>query len=64
MTRNLNEINQDTHEMGHVIYTIKRGDTLTDIAYRYGVSVESIAKLNDIKNPNLIFAGERLRINI
>lgn len=49
--------------MNHVIYTIKRGNTLTSISNMFHVSIESIAILNDIRNINLIFAGERLRIN-
>lgn len=50
------------HDTNHIIYTIKWGDTLTYIANRFGVSIENIVKLNNIKNPDLIFAGERLRI--
>lgn len=49
--------------MNHVIYTIRYGNTLTSIANMFHVSIESIARLNDIRNINLIFAGERLRIN-
>lgn len=54
----------DLQETRHIIYTIKRGDTLTAIANKYGVSIQSIVELNEIVNPNLIFAGERIRINI
>jgi len=46
----------------YFIYTIAYWDTLTSIAREFGVTVESIAKLNDIKNINLIYAGDRLRI--
>lgn len=45
------------------IYTVKRGDTLSEIARRYNISVEEIAQLNEIRNINLIFVGERLKIN-
>lgn len=61
-TRDFNEITSTTFDINHIIYTIKRGDTLTSIAREFGVTVESIAKLNDIKNINLIYAGDRLRI--
>lgn len=50
--------------MNHTIYTIKYGDTLTSIARKFGVTIESIALLNNIQNVNLIYAGERLRINV
>ena len=54
----------NVYETRHIIYTIKRGDTLTAISNRYGVSIQSIVDLNEIVNPNLIYAGERIRINI
>ena len=43
-------------------YVVQRGDTLTGIALRHGVSVWSIVVANNIANPNLIFAGQRLVI--
>ncbi|MBN1977691.1 MAG: LysM peptidoglycan-binding domain-containing protein [Anaerolineae bacterium] len=43
-------------------YVVKRGDTLSAIALRYGVSVWSIAQLNAISNPSLIYVGQVLRI--
>ena len=36
-------------------YTVKRGNTLSGIAFKYGTTVNEIAGLNGIKNPNLIF---------
>ena len=62
-TRNFEEITDTSYDASHIIYTIKRGNTLTQIARMYGVTINSIVRLNNIKNPNLIFAGERLRIN-
>ena len=43
-------------------YTIKRGETLWDIAREYGTTVQEIANINNIQNPNLIFPGETIRI--
>jgi LysM repeat protein len=43
-------------------YLIKRGDTLSGIAARYRTSVSALAKLNGIKNVNLIYAGASLRL--
>ncbi len=51
-------------ETNHIIYTIKRGDTLSKIARKFKVSIKEIVRLNDIRNPNLIYAGETLRIEI
>lgn len=47
---------------GHIIYTIKWGDTLSGIASRYGVSMSYIAELNNIQNVNRIYAGNKIRI--
>ena len=44
------------------IYTVRRGDTLSAIALRYGVSVWAMVQANGIRNPSLIYAGQVLRI--
>lgn len=41
-------------------YTVRRGDTLSGIASRLGVSVGYLAHKNSIINPNLILVGQRL----
>lgn len=44
-------------------YTIKRGDTLSGIASRYGTDVSTLMGLNPyIKNANLIYAGKSLNL--
>jgi GH25 family lysozyme M1 (1,4-beta-N-acetylmuramidase) len=43
-------------------YTVKKGDTLYAIAKKFGVSVVDIAKDNNIKNINLIYVSQKLRI--
>lgn len=47
---------------GSVYYTVRVGDNLSSIASRYGTSYQSIANLNGLTNPNLIYAGQTLRI--
>ena len=47
------------HQM---VYIVKRGDTLSQIALRYKTTVASIARINGIKNVNLIYVGQRLII--
>lgn len=47
-----------------VTYTVKNGDTLTSIAKKYKTTVDKIVKENDLKNPDLIHAGEKLKITI
>ena len=43
-------------------YTVRRGDTLSGIARRFGVSVNYLVTANNIQNPNLIFPGQILII--
>lgn len=44
------------------LYRIQPGDTLSEIAYRFGTTTETLADLNQISDPNRIYAGEVLRI--
>jgi LysM repeat protein len=43
-------------------YTVKPGDTLFRIALRNATTVRQLVELNAIKNPNLIFVGQILRL--
>ena len=47
-----------------VTYTVKKGDTLSGIASKYGTTYQAIAKDNNIKNPNLIKVGQKLKIKV
>lgn len=51
------QLHQDTHN-----YTVKSGDTLSGIASRYGMTVNALVMLNGIKNANLIYPGQALRV--
>ena len=43
-------------------YIVRAGDTLSSIARRFNTSVDRLVKINNIKNPNLIYPGEVLEI--
>lgn len=43
-------------------YQIKAGDTLTAIARQHGISRDELARANNIRNPNMIWAGTTLTI--
>ncbi|MEW5960842.1 MAG: putative glycoside hydrolase, partial [Chloroflexota bacterium] len=43
-------------------YTVQRGDTLSSIARKYGVTVKDLVEANDIIKPDLIFPGQKLVI--
>lgn len=42
--------------------TVKRGDTLSHLSQKHHSTVKSIASMNKIKNPNLIYEGKKLKI--
>lgn len=44
------------------VYAVRRGDTLSSIAYGYGMSVRELMALNDIAQPNCIREGQKLRV--
>lgn len=43
-------------------YTVKKGDTLSEIAVKYKTTVKQLASWNNIKNVNLIRVGQKLRV--
>jgi len=45
-------------------YVIQSGDMLWKIAKDHGMDYETLAKVNGIENPNLIFAGDKLNVNL
>lgn len=47
---------------GNMIYFVKKGDTLSAISGIVGYSVDELAEYNHIKNVNLIYINESLRI--
>ncbi len=49
-------------DTGAGTYVIVRGDTLTAIAARFNSTVTTLAQINNILNPNLIYPGQVLRV--
>lgn len=45
-----------------VVYVVKRGDTLSRIAAKYGTTYQKLAAYNGIANPNIISVGQRIKI--
>lgn len=44
------------------VHVVQAGETMARIAARYGVAVWAIAQANDIVNPNVLQAGQRLLV--
>jgi LysM repeat protein len=47
---------------GGGVHVVQRGETVASIARRYGTSIAAIASTNGLRNPSLIYVGQRLRI--
>ena len=43
-------------------YKVKKGDTLSSIANKYGTTYTKIAKDNNLADPNIIYVGQKLKI--
>ena len=43
------------------VYIVKKGDTLSDIAYLFGTTVEALVEKNGIKNRDLIYIGQEIK---
>lgn len=46
----------------NLYYIVESGDNLTKIAKRFDTSVNQLVKWNDIKNPDLIYVGQKLKV--
>lgn len=53
---------QETTRPQLTTYTVKSGDTLSEIAARFGTSVSTICNINGIGNPNLIYPGQVIKL--
>ena len=45
------------------MYTVRSGDSLSAIAVRFGTTVSALQSANNIRNANLIYPGQVLRVN-
>ncbi len=52
------------YEQTEIKHTVKKGETLYAIAKKYGVTIDTIVKANNIKNKNLIRTGSILKIPV
>jgi LysM repeat protein len=55
-------IAQKTAAAAPVYYTVKSGDSLTALAQKYNTTLAKIQAWNNIKNPNLIKVGQKVRV--
>ena len=57
-----NIVNQKLGASQAVYYIVRSGDTLSGIASKYGTTWQKLQYMNGISNPNLIYAGQRIRV--
>ncbi len=57
---NGNNNGNEDNETGTRTIIIRSGDTLSQIALDYNTTIRRLVELNNIENPNLIYAGESL----
>lgn len=56
---------QKTHQsVSFTTYKIKEGDTLSKLAAEFKTTVDELVKLNNIKDPDLIVAGNTLKVPV
>lgn len=55
-------IQKIVNESSDKVYVVKSGDTLSKIAKKYKTSVSKLAKDNGIKNVNVIYVGQKIKI--
>jgi LysM repeat protein len=48
--------------LAETIHIVRKNETLSAIAQKYGVSANAIQSFNGISNPNLLFVGKKLKI--
>lgn len=53
---------QATHAFSGECHIVRPGETLSEIAYRYGVTIQAIMEANCLDNPDVIYAGQCLLI--
>ncbi|WP_292363908.1 LysM peptidoglycan-binding domain-containing protein, partial [Methylophaga sp. UBA1464] len=42
-------------------YTVKKGDTLYSISFRYGMDYRDVARINGIRSPYTIYVGQQIK---
>lgn len=58
----VNKLMAAKKQTAHVYYVVKRGDTLSGIASKYGTTYQQLAKINGIADPNKIYPGQKIRV--
>ena len=58
----LDKVSSKPAKDNRLVYTVQPGDTLSGIAAKYGTTVNKLVRDNNIKNPDLIYGGQKIII--
>jgi membrane-bound lytic murein transglycosylase D len=58
-----NFVNNSNNNSKVIYYTVQKGDSLWRIASKYSVTVEALKKLNNIKDHNNLYPGQKLKVS-
>jgi membrane-bound lytic murein transglycosylase D len=56
--------NDSNGKQKEIVYVVKAGDTLADIAQKYNVTVAEIRTWNQLKNGDRIYPADRLKLRV
>lgn len=51
-------------DVGYIVYVVQSGDTLRKIATKYGTTATKLGEYNNIKDINLIYVGQKIKIPV
>ena len=58
----LNKVDGGAYQGPCFVYIIQKGDCLSVLAQRYHTTVKTLCEINNISNPDRIYAGHKLLI--
>lgn len=60
--KSANSTSSSSSNTSDIVYTVKSGDTLSGICSKYGANWKNVASYNNIKDPNLIYPNQIIKI--
>lgn len=59
----IQELINKIYENKKIVHIVKSGETLSEIALKYGTTVDKLVKRNSIANPDLIYVNQKIIID-